>query len=85
MITVDEAINIANTAQIPFPLDWRDQLSRSVTISGKVAGGPHYTTFYVTPEQFGEVSSIIKQNGFRVDEHFQIRYDGVPLEIDVYW
>lgn len=100
MITIDEAIQLANTIDIPFPTDWREQMERNAdgairaeaekgrkcaVLKGKVSGGRYYTPFHITAEQFAEVSAIIRQSGFRVDEHFKVRYDGNPLEIDIFW
>jgi len=100
MITVDEATQLANTIDIPFPTDWRIQMERNAesvirmeaekgrkhaVLKGQVSGGRYYTPFHITAEQFAEVSTIIKQSGFRVDEHFKVRYDGQPLDIDIYW
>jgi len=98
MINIDEARELVNNAIIPFPADWRNQMIRTVeesirtqaskgrkmvTIQGQVSA--NYNRYHLNAEQFSEVSAIVKQWGFRVDEDFKMRYDGQPLTIDIFW
>lgn len=104
MITVDQARELVNNVEIPFPQDWRDQMLRSVeetirtmarsgkkvaNVQGKVyatrLGGYNTGTFFLSPDQFLEITAILKQNGFGVNEDFRIRFDGQPLNIDIFW
>jgi hypothetical protein len=104
MITIDEARELVNTTEIPFPQDWKEQMLRSVednirvtarggrkvvNVQGKVyatrAGGYNTGTFFLSPEQFLEITAVLKQNGFGVNEDFRIRFDGQPLNIDIFW
>ncbi len=100
MINVNEAIELTNEAVIPFPTNWREQMvnncessiksqakrgKRLATIQGKVQDQGNWQNFFLTPEQFSEISAILKANGFRVDEDFRVRYDGQPLTIDIFW
>lgn len=98
MINIDEARELVNNAVIPFPADWITQIVRSVeesiraqaakgrkmaTIQGQV--NSNYNRYHLNAEQLSEVSAIVKQWGFRVDEDFKMRYDGQPLTIDIFW
>ena len=98
MINIDEAKELVNNSIIPFPADWRNQMMRTVeesirnqaskgkkmvTISGMI--NVSYNRYYLNAEQFSEVSAIVKQWGFKVEEDFKMRYDGQPLTIDIFW
>lgn len=104
MITVDQAREIVNQAEIEFPKDWKSQIETTiedqilsnsrnrkkvVTVQGKVfsrsPAGYQVGTFFLSPDQFGEVTAVLKQNGFGVNEDFRIRFDGQPLTIDILW
>ena len=54
-----------------------------LAIRGEVSAS--FNRYYVNAEQFSEVSAIVKQWGFRVEEDFKMRYDGQPLTIDIRW
>ena len=59
------------------------------TVQGKVysksAQGYQTGTFFLNADQFNEVSAVLKQSGFGVNEDFRIRFDGQPLTIDILW
>ena len=98
MISINEAKELVENAIIPFPVDWREQIVRNVeesirnqaqrgkrmtTIQGQI--NSNYNRYYLNAEQFSEVSAIVKQWGFRVEDDFRMRYDGQPLTIDIFW
>lgn len=100
MINIDQARELVSTADIPFPQDWKEQLlkvaddnitkaakigRKTTSIQGKVNEKTTYQNFFISPEQFGEIVAVLKQNGFRIDEYFKMRHDGQPLYIDVFW